>query len=143
LPNRELVVNCRAVEEEDDIMVKNVLVVDDEPDILLSIKMLLERDGYNVTAVDSGEKVLQLLKKKKYDLVLLDLLMPNMAGDVVADKIRKNPITKNQKFAFLTVVTAHETATSIIKKLKPADYIQKPFETADFRERVKKMLELQ
>jgi len=73
--------------------------------------------------------------------VLLDILMPEMAGNEVAEKIRKNPKTKNQKIIFLTVVTPGEYGKGEIKKLNPADYIQKPFKAGDFRKRIKAALE--
>lgn len=122
-------------------MTKKILVVDDEPDVLTSIKMLLENNnGYKITAVDNGKEALQLLQKEKFDLVLLDIMMPEMSGNEVAEKIRQNPKIKNQKIAFLTVVTLGEEGETTIEKLKPADYIQKPFKTADFRKRIKKLV---
>lgn len=66
--------------------------------------------------------------------------MPEMSGNEVAEKICKNPKTKNQKIAFLTVVTLGEEGKSVIQKLKPADYIQKPFKAAIFRKHIKKLV---
>src|SRR3989344_1097897 len=102
---------------------KKILIVDDEKDITTSVKMLLDNMGYSVTTVNSGKEALQALQKDKFDLVLLDMLMPEMSGDQVAKKIRENPKTKNQKIAFLTVVTLGEQGKAIMQKLKPADYI--------------------
>lgn len=121
-------------------MTKKILVVDDEQDILKSVKMLLDNDGYNVTAVDNGKKALQLLQKEKFDLVLIDILMPNMSGRKVAVNIRKDPKLKNQKIAFLTVVQLSEPGQETIKKLKPVDYFIKPIKNADFKNRLKKIL---
>jgi CheY-like chemotaxis protein len=126
-------------------MTKKILVVDDEPDVASSIKQCLQvaRDhvGYEVTAVNSGEEALQLLQKEKFDLVLLDILMPKMLGTEVARRIRENPKTKNQQIAFLTVVEYNKNDERLLKEIKPADYIQKPFKIADIRERVKKMVD--
>ena len=119
---------------------KKILVVDDEKDITESLIMLLDNEGYKVTAVNSGKEALQLLQKEKFDLVLLDILMPEMSGNEVGERIRKNPKTKDQKIVFLTVVTLGEAGKAMIHKLKPVDYIQKPFSTADFRNRIKKLL---
>ena len=119
-----------------------VLIVDDEHDILESVQMVLESGGYKVKSVDNGKQVLKLLQKEKFDLVLLDILMPEMSGNQVAEEIRKNPKTKNQKLAFLTVVTVGEQGKMVIQDLKPMDYIQKPFGIADFRKRIKKILGL-
>lgn len=121
-------------------MKKRVLVVDDEQDVLESVKMLLANAGYDVTAANSGREALKMMQKNKFDLVLLDILMPGMAGNKVAEKIRKNPKTKNQKIIFLTVVTPGEHGREEIKKLSPADYIQKPFKTDDFKKRIRAAL---
>ncbi len=121
-------------------MAKKILVVDDEQDILTTVKMVLEKQGYKVTTVNGGKKALELLDKEKFDLVLLDILMPEMSGDEVAKKIRKNSKLKNQKIAFLTVVTLREQGKAEMKKLNPADYIQKPFLMDEFRKRIKKII---
>ena len=123
-------------------MPKKILVVDDEQDITKSIKMLLDNAGYEVRVVNSGKSALQLLEKEKFDLVFLDILMPEMPGKEVAEKIRQNPKTRNQPIAFLSVVTLGEAGKALIKKLKPVDYIQKPFKTAEFKEQVRKMVGL-
>ena len=121
-------------------MTKKILVVDDEKDIRASIKMALGNVGCSITAVKGGEEALQLLKKEKFDLILLDLLMPGMSGNEVAERIRKNPGTKNQKLVFLTVVTLGEDGKALIQAFKPLDYIQKPFRLADFRSRIRKLI---
>lgn len=121
-------------------MVKKILIVDDEPDILKSVRMVLERMGYKVTAVESGKKALQCLQKEKFDVVLLDMLMPEMSGNEVAERIRKNPALKNQKIIFLTVVTLGEAGKSWLPTLKPAAYIQKPFDIGAFKKKIKEVI---
>lgn len=119
---------------------KKILVVDDEEDITKSVKMLLENDGYIVFTVNNGKDALQKLEKETFDLVLLDILMPEMPGNEVAEKIRKNPKIKNQKILFLTVVTLGELGKSIIQQLKPSGYVQKPFKAAELRAKIKKLV---
>jgi CheY-like chemotaxis protein len=121
-------------------VVKKILLVDDEADILTSVKMLLESEGYEVKTVDNGKDALKLLEKEKFDLILLDIMMPEMSGNELAEKIRKNPKTKNQKLAFLSVVSLGEQGKAQLDKIKPVDYIQKPFKNADFRIRINKIL---
>ena len=123
-------------------MAKRVLIVDDESDIATSIKMLCDGEGVeSVVAVD-GKSALNLLKKQKFDLVLLDIMMPGMSGREVLQIIRKDPKLKNQKVAFLTVVQLGQAGKEIIKALKPVEYFQKPIlDIADFRKRLKKVLE--
>jgi len=121
-------------------MPKKVLIVDDEPDILESVKGLVENAGYAAVAVDSGKKCLERLGKEKFDLVLLDVLMPIMTGRHVLEEIRKNPKLKKQMVAFLTVVQLSEPGKEIIGRLKPAEYFQKPIDPENFVKRLRKLL---
>jgi CheY-like chemotaxis protein len=120
-------------------MVK-ILVVDDELDILESVGMLLETMGYNVKTADRGRKAIGVLKKEKFDLVLLDILMPEMSGIQTLGKIRNDAELKKQKVVFLTVVSPSKNGKGIIKKLKPTDYIEKPIDNVVFKRKIKKIL---
>jgi len=122
-------------------MVKKILVVDDEIYILSSTKEIVESLGYKVTTALDGNKALSLLKKRKFDLVLLDVLMPGMTGIEVLEKIRKIPKLKTQKVAFSTVVQLSPSGKSFVSKLKPVAYFQKPFDIADFKKRIRILLE--
>lgn len=118
-----------------------ILLIDDEEDILVSIKMLLETMGHQTKTANNGQNAVETLKKEKFDLVLLDMLMPEMSGTKVLQKIRADPKTKNQKVAFLTVIEPSKTGQELIKKLKPIEYFQKPINNRDFKKRIKKILE--
>lgn len=117
-----------------------ILVVDDELDILESIKMLLEIGGYGVKTVNNGEDAIKILKKEKFDLMLLDILMPNLSGVKTLEKIRADSHLKNQKVAFLTVVSLSKNGKGVIKKLNPVDYIEKPIDNAVFKKKIKKII---
>ncbi len=123
-------------------MVHKILIVDDEMDILESVAMLLKINNYDVETVESGIKAIPLIKKNKFDLVLLDILMPKMSGIKTLETIRKDPQIKNQKVAFLTVVKPSVEGKESIEKLKPVGYIQKPIENKSFKEKIKKFLKL-
>lgn len=120
---------------------QKILIVDDEQDILTSMKMLVESMGYEAKTANNGKKALAALKKERFDLIFLDLLMPEMSGREVLEKIRANPKLKNQMVAFLTVVQLSKPGEEIIKKLKPDAYIMKPIDVADFRKKIKKLLD--
>lgn len=120
---------------------KKILIVDDEDDILESIKMLLEVMGYKAEITDDGNKAIRMLKKEKFDLVLLDILMPKISGIEVLKKIRADPQIKNQKVVFLTVVGLSQAGQSVVKKLHPADYIEKPIDNQVFKQKIKKIVE--
>ncbi len=121
-------------------MAKKVLIVDDEEDILSSVKILVESMGYEAKTANNGKKALRALQEEIFDIVLLDVLMPEMSGREVLERIRKDPKLKNQKVAFLTVIQLSEPGKDIVKKLKPVEYFQKPIDVADFRKRLKRVL---
>ncbi len=120
---------------------KKILIVDDEEDIRNSIKMLVETMGYEVKAVDDGNRAIDLLKKEKFDLMLLDMLMPKISGLATLEKIRADSKIKNQKVVFLTVVSLSQAGEDIMKRLKPAGYIEKPIDNVVFKKTIKKIVE--
>ncbi len=120
---------------------KQILIVDDQEEILTPMKILVKNMGYETKTASNGKQALAMLKKESFDLVLLDILMPKMSGREVLQKIRADPKLKNQKVAFLTVVQLSEAGKDIVKKLKPVDYFPKPIKMANFKKRLKKILE--
>lgn len=122
-------------------MAKRVLIVDDEADISASIKMICEGEGFETSVVNDGKSALDLLKKQKFDLVLLDILMPGMSGREVLQTIRKDSKLKNQKVAFLTVVELGQMGRDLVKSLRPVEYFHKPIlDLSAFEKRVEEIL---
>jgi DNA-binding response OmpR family regulator len=121
-------------------MPKKILVVDDEPHMVELLKAILGAEGFHVVTANKGEKALELLKKEKPDLLLLDMMMPGMSGREVAEKIRANPKTKDLKIIFVTVAQFSESGREVLEKLDVADYITKPFDNSDLVARVKKVI---
>jgi CheY-like chemotaxis protein len=119
---------------------KKILIVEDEPELLQAEIDLLTTWKYEVKGVDNARKAITLLGKEKFDLVLLDILMPIMSGTELAKYIRKQPDLKEQKIVFLTVVQLGEMGKMAIKELNPIDYVTKPFDNNDLRKRLKKAL---
>lgn len=120
---------------------KKILVVDDEEDILFSIKTLVESMGHEAETAANGFEALKILGEKKFDLVLLDIFMPEMSGRELMEKILADPVLKDQKIAFLTVVYLSKSGKNILKKLRPVEYFQKPIEIKDFKTRLNRILE--
>lgn len=118
-----------------------VMVVDDEDDIRDSAMTALESMGYKVVGARNGKECLEKLKAEKVDLVLLDFFMPEMSGRDVLEKIRADPKLKKTKVAMMTVARMGEAGAAALKKLGIVDYINKPIDLADFKARVKKILE--
>ena len=121
-------------------MTKEILLVDDEPNLIVPIQFLMEQQGYRVTIAERGEDALDLLYKHKPDLVLLDIMLPGIDGYEVCEIIRLNPNYRNTKVIFLT---AKGSKVEIAKGLAlGADaYITKPFSNAALVAKIKNLLE--
>mgnify|MGYP006436799707 FL=1 len=122
------------------MVVKKILLVDDELDIRESVKMLLETMNYEVEITDDGNNAITMLKNGTFDLVLLDILMPKISGIKTLEKIRADSKIKNQKVVFLTVVSPTKNGEGIIEKLGTLDYIEKPIDNNSFKEKIEKIL---
>jgi len=121
-------------------MPKTIMVVDDEPHLVELVSAILEQEGYNVVTAENGQEALKKLETVTPDLILLDMMMPGMSGREVCERMRKNPKTANIKVAFLTVAQFSEVGKNVLKELKVADYITKPFTNMDLVKRVKDLL---
>ncbi|MEM5778320.1 MAG: response regulator [Candidatus Aenigmatarchaeota archaeon] len=121
-------------------MTKKIMVVDDEENILELVKAILEKEKFSIITAKSGKECLDLLKKVKPDLILMDLMMPSMTGKETTKKIRENPKTKNIKIIFLTVARLSEVGMEELDKLNVSDYITKPFDNEDLVRRVKRAI---
>lgn len=79
-----------------------ILIVDDEPNIVLAVEFLLQREGYQTEKAFDGLQALELAAEFKPDLVLLDVMMPGMTGFELGQKIREMPLLEHTKIIFLT-----------------------------------------
>jgi len=122
-------------------MTKKIMVVDDEPDILFTVGQMLEVNGYEVIKAVDGKECLDKLNQVTPDLVLLDIMMPEMSGWDVAAKIKEKPEWSSIPIVFLT---AKGDSMSVgIGGLAAEDYITKPFDIEDLKNRVQKILNKQ
>ncbi|PIZ50902.1 hypothetical protein COY27_05460 [Candidatus Woesearchaeota archaeon CG_4_10_14_0_2_um_filter_33_13] len=115
-----------------------ILSVDDEDDICISVKEVLQDAGFQVETASNGAEMLKRLEKIKPDLILLDVLMPGLTTREVLAELKKRKI--KIPIIFLTVVRLSEAAKKDIMKENMVDYIEKPFNNADLVRRVKKAL---
>jgi len=120
------------------MMSKKILVVDDEPDILLTVGRMLELSGYDVVKAKNGYECLDRLKEKTPDLIILDIMMPEMSGWDVAAKIKENNSWNEIPIIFLTA--KGDTMSVGMGHLAAQDYITKPFDIEDLKVRVEKIL---
>jgi DNA-binding response OmpR family regulator len=120
-------------------MAKRVLVVDDEPNIVMSLRFLMEREGFEVEVAPTGEAALKALDRGPADLVLLDVMMPALDGFEVCQRIRGNPAWSNTRIIMLTA-KGREVERDKGLALGADDYVTKPFSTRELVARVKRML---
>ena len=119
-------------------MTKKIMIVDDEPDILFTVSQMLELDGYEVIKCEDGKTCLQCLQSSTPDLVLLDIMMPDMSGWDVAAKIKENPDWTSIPIIFLTA--KGDTMSVGMGEMAAEDYIVKPFNIKDLKTRVQQIL---
>lgn len=120
-------------------MSKRVLIVDDEPNILISLEFLMKREGYEVQVARDGEEGLAAAGAWRPDLVLLDVMMPRKSGFDVCQAIRADPRLAGMRIVMLT---AKGRDTDVAKGLAlGADaYLTKPFSTQELVRRVRGLL---
>ena len=119
---------------------KQILVVDDEPNLRRVLRAQLERDGYDVHTAEDGEQAIGLLRENHLDLVITDLRMPKIDG---MELLRR--IVSSEDAVPVVMITAHGTIDTAVEALKTGafDYITKPFDQAEVRTIVRKALRTQ
>ncbi|HEC80941.1 MAG TPA: response regulator [Thermoplasmatales archaeon] len=121
---------------------KRIMVVDDNPDVIYTVEQSLKAlDGnYEVVGVESGMECFKFLKENEVpDLILLDIMLPEMSGWEVLNRLREKPEWKNIPVVFLTART-DETARKAGGFLGE-DYIEKPFQPEELKKRIDSILE--
>jgi DNA-binding response OmpR family regulator len=120
-------------------MARRILIVDDEPSIVISLEFLMKREGYEIEVAADGEAAMKSLAGSLPDLVLLDVMLPKMNGFEVCQRIRANPAWRDVK---ILVLTAKGRDSEIAKGLTlGADlYVTKPFSTKDLVAQVRQLL---
>lgn len=116
---------------------KHILIVEDEEGIVQFLKQGLEEEGYQISSANNGEAGLELFRKEKFDLVLLDWMMPKMTGLEICKAIRQ----QNTKVPII-FLTAKDTVQETVEGLQSGanDYIKKPFSFDELVERIKVQL---
>lgn len=120
-------------------MSKYVLIVDDAPNIVLSLEFLMKKEGYDVYSVSNGEEAMKAIAEKVPDLVLLDVMMPRMDGYEVCQKLRASTDWNNIKIIMLTA-KGRDVEREKGLALGADDYVTKPFPTQELVTKVKTLL---
>ena len=116
-----------------------ILIADDEPNILISLEYLMKREGYEVLVARDGEEALQVLRRERPRLVLLDVMMPRRSGLEVCQALRADEALRG---TLVLMPTAKGRDTDVAKGLAlGADaYMTKPFSTRELAHKVREML---
>ncbi|NQU33155.1 MAG: hybrid sensor histidine kinase/response regulator [Bacteroidetes bacterium] len=120
---------------------KKILIVDDNPKNIQLLAKLLSDNGYSIETVMSGAEALFWINEDNFDLVLLDIMMPEMDGFEVCDKIKANPENSDLPVIFLTAKTDVESLTTAFEK-GGWDYLTKPFNSEELLARVRTHIDL-
>ncbi len=114
-------------------MAKKILVVDDEKNVLMVLGETLSGAGYDVIKADNGSDAIAMARGEHPDLILLDLMMPEMDGSAVAETLENDPATKDIPVIFLTgLLTKEEEKGSHIRGGK--HFIAKPYDAEELLE---------
>ena len=121
-------------------MAKRILVVDDDENILNLEKTILEQKGFDVTTAAGGAEALKVLEDKVFDLVLLDVMMPEVDGFAVCRRIKEDPRLKDIPVIFLTAKGGGDALAEGFES-GAVMYINKPFTANKLLTIVNTMLE--
>ena len=121
-------------------MSHTVLVVDDEPNIVMSLEFLIKQAGYHVRVARDGEAALQAIEADPPDLVLLDVMLPKRDGFDICKTIRANPAWQAMRIIMLTA-KGRDVERDKGLALGADAYITKPFSTREAMERIKTLLD--
>ena len=120
-------------------MANRILIVDDEPNIVISLEYLLKKEGFDVSVATDGDAALRQAAEFRPDLILLDVMTPKKSGFEVCDALRADPAQADLKIIMLTA-KGRETEVTKGLALGANAYITKPFSTKDLVAQIKTLL---
>jgi len=120
-------------------MSKTILIADDEPNIVISLEYLLQRDGYHVLVARDGQEALDTIRLMSPDLVLLDVMLPRVSGYEVCQKIRENPAWNHVRVVMVTA-KGRDVEMSKGMALGADAYVTKPFSTKELLAQIREQL---
>lgn len=121
-------------------MPKKVLIVDDEPSIIVALQFLMEQNGYETAIAFSGVEAMELIASIRPDLILLDIMLPVIDGFEVCQRVRENLEWRDIRIVMLTAL-GNEANIAKGLALGADAYITKPFSNTEVVAKVKELLE--
>jgi len=120
-------------------MNRRILIAEDEPFIIESLRFLLQREGFDVTAVTDGEEALSAVAAERPDLLILDAMIPSTSGFEVLAKLRQHPQSKSLPVMVLTA-KGQAVDRQRMMDLGADDFVTKPYGNKELIERVHALL---
>jgi CheY-like chemotaxis protein/MinD-like ATPase involved in chromosome partitioning or flagellar assembly len=120
-------------------MAEKILIIDDDVDTLRLVGLMLQRQGYEISAASNGSQGLAKALEERPDLILLDVMMPDMDGYEVARRLRKNPVTVNVPILMFTAKTQLDDKVTGFE-VGADDYLTKPTHPTELQAHVRALL---
>jgi DNA-binding response OmpR family regulator len=117
-----------------------ILIVDDEPNIVLPLEFLMRKQGHEVLVASDGDEALDAIGAFAPDLVLLDVMLPRRSGYEICQTLREEPAWRHIKVVLLTA-KGRDVEVAKGMAVGADDYVTKPFSTHELVERVERLLE--
>ena len=116
----------------------DILVVDDDPDIGIMIKTMLEYHGYTVVVTDRPEKAEDLLRSRHFDLLIMDMLLSGMNGMDICSRVKQNEMLS---YIPIIMISAHPNAKEICLAAGANDFVSKPFDMEEILSKIGKFVQ--
>jgi DNA-binding response OmpR family regulator len=121
-----------------------ILIVDDDPDLVEAVSIILESKGYEVSAAYGGIEGLEKVKTENPDLIVLDVMMPDKDGYVVCKELKEDPKHRSIPILLLTAVVSKISTTRYTQQMgmetEADDYVDKPVEPEELVRRIEALL---
>jgi len=122
-------------------MKKRILVVDDEPALTRMVKLNLERTGnYEVRTENQGSMAIQAAREFKPDLILLDVMMPDMSGDEVSAQMKEDKELSRMKYVFMTAIVTKDETETMGSNIGGNEFLAKPVKTEELIATIERVL---
>ena len=117
-----------------------VMIVDDHKDIVETLKIIMEKEGYETATAFNGEDLLAKVENVNPDLILLDVMMPGLTTKQILEKLKEKKLDRINIIMVTVVRFSEDEKKSLMKDFNIVDYITKPFDVPDLVNRVSKQL---
>lgn len=121
-------------------MSRRVVCIEDEQDVIDLMRLILERQGYEFAEAHNGLEGMALVERMTPDVVLLDLMMPNMDGWEVYDQLHDNPATKDIPIIVVTARTQYDARVTQLRITNSQYLVTKPFAPAQLVDSIQRVL---